>query len=423
MNKIILIFLLNFLLAANGLQARSYTPETVPNVNKADRREFVSDPEGLVSPETKSRLNAILSNLRQQTTAEMAIVVVPTLGDIDPETFATELFANFGLGKADKDNGILLLIAPDDRTARIETGYGVEGVIPAAAAGRIIRYDIAPHMQKGDLDNALLAATDRIAKAMTDPSAAEYLRSEQGNGYPVNSLDSEVMSNFVGYVVVLMLLIAIILFISDIISLRRKTPYDKALLWKRHTLIFLVLGILSCGIGLIFALIAWLLAKRYRSRPVICDTCGAKMHKLSEENDNELLNASQDFEEKLNTVDYDVWECPDCGTIERFPFKIKQSTYTECPRCHTIAFCLTLDKTITSPTTAREGLGEKHYHCKFCNYDQKKTYRIPRKQDDALATAVIVGSMLGGRGGGGGGGFGGGFGGGMSGGGGATGHW
>ncbi len=50
MNKIILIFILNLLLAANGLQARSYTPETVPNVNKADRREFVSDPEGLVSP-------------------------------------------------------------------------------------------------------------------------------------------------------------------------------------------------------------------------------------------------------------------------------------------------------------------------------------------------------------------------------------
>ena len=147
------------------------------------------------------------------------------------------------------------------------------------------------------------------------------------------------------------------------------------------------------------------------------------MKRLSEEEDNELLSPSQDFEEKIKTVDYDVWECPKCGTIERFPFKENQSKYTECPKCHTVAMRLVSDVVRVQPTTTREGMGEKIYKCEFCHHRESKPYKIPRKSDGtgaALAAGAVLGSM--GRGGGGGS-FGGGFGGGMTGGGGASGHW
>lgn len=68
-----------------------------------------------------------------------------------------------------------------------------------------------------------------------------------------------------------------------------------------------------------------------------------------------LLSDSQDFEERLKTVDYDVWECPECGTIERFPFRARQKKYTECPRCHTVAMCLQCDMIVRQPTVRAEG--------------------------------------------------------------------
>ena len=153
------------------------------------------------------------------------------------------------------------------------------------------------------------------------------------------------------------------------------------------------------------------------------------MHRLPEEKDNELLTPSQDLEERLDTVDYDVWECPECGTVERFPFKVKQTKYTECPACHTIAMTLESDRVVHPATTRREGYGVKTYECKFCGHRTDKGYRIPRKEDPAAmaAAAAVLGAAASRRGGGGGGfgggGFGGGFGGGATGGGGAGGSW
>lgn len=156
------------------------------------------------------------------------------------------------------------------------------------------------------------------------------------------------------------------------------------------------------------------------------------MHRLNEEEDNALLTPSQDFEEKLKTVDYDVWECPSCGTVERLPFKAKQMKYSPCPSCGTVAMCLSGTRTIQPATTRSEGTGVKVYECKFCHHKEERPYVIPKKEDPAaaaLAAGAILGSMngrrgrRGGGGGFGGGGFGGGFGGGSTGGGGASGGW
>ena len=188
------------------------------------------------------------------------------------------------------------------------------------------------------------------------------------------------------------------------------------------------LGILSFGAGLIFFVLALALYRFWRTRRVVCATCGSKMRRLPEDKDNELLSESQDLEEQLNTIDYDVWECPECGTIECFPFRVDQNKFTECPRCHTVAMGLECDMTVRPATTRTEGEGVKIYTCRYCHNQLRKPYRIPRKEDPsaALAAAAVLGAASrGGRGGGGGGGFGGfgGFGGGATGGGGAGTSW
>lgn len=421
-SKIVILLLILFPVMA---LAMDYAPGDLVNPNVADRRVYVADPGNLVSPDVKARVNDALYRLRMQTSAEVVVAVVPSIGDIPIEAFSEELFTSWGIGKSDKDNGVLILIAPEQRRARIETGYGVEGVLPDISAKKIIDRDIVANMREGNLDAAVEASALDVAKVMSDPVAAEELKSSKGEAWQDREapFSEEDLMKFAWYVALFFMVSAWLLLFYDIFNTRGKDRYHKAVTWQGHRIAYWVLAVCSLGMGVIPALFAELLRYRARNTPITCSVCGTKMRKLNEEEDNELLNPSQDFEEKLKTVDYDVWECPKCGAVERFPFKARQMKYSECPNCHTVAMCLVRDHTIRPATTRSEGIGEKVYECRFCHYRDKRQYRIPRKEDGtgaALAAGAILGSM--GRGGGGGG-FGGGFGGGSTGGGGASGGW
>ena len=132
--------------------------------------------------------------------------------------------------------------------------------------------------------------------------------------------------------------------------------YDKARTWRGHLKTFAICAILSLGTGIIFWLLALWLYRSNRNRRLKCPTCGSKMNRLNEEEDNNYLSDSQDFEEQLKTVDYDVWVCPTCGTIERFPYAEQQTKYSKCPACGTVAMRLVKD-IITRPATTRHDGG------------------------------------------------------------------
>lgn len=404
-------------------------PSEVINPNIADRRVYVADPGDLVSSDAEASANGILYELRNNTDAEVAIVVLPTLGEIPIEDYAEKLFTSWGIGKSDKDNGVLVLISTGDRKARIQTGYGVEGILPDISAAKIIRRSIVPYMKEGNLDGAVVAVARDISEVLSDPVVAEELRSSEAEAWEKD--DEELKGAFKTLIVGVIIFLGIIgwgLFFTDLHRTRGKDRYVQAMTWHRHRLAYWLLAVFSLGIAFPAALLAeW---KRYRSRnkPLKCPTCGSQMRKLNEEEDNAKLSPSQDFEERLKTVDYDVWVCPECGSTERFAFRANQNKYTECPSCHTVAMCLVRDHTVVPATARRSGIGEKVYECQYCHHQDRQRYDIPRKDDGtaaALAAGAVLGSMgRGGRGGGfGGGGFGGGFGGGSTGGGGASGGW
>lgn len=410
-----------------GALAGYLAPEEIENPNIADRRLYVADPGGLLSGTAKAHANEYLWNLRRQTGVEAAVVVVPSIGDIPIEEFAERLFTKWGLGKSDKDNGVLVVIATEQRRARIQTGYGVEGVLPDVSALKMIQRSIVPHMKEGDLDGAVTAVAADLAHVLSDPQAAEELKSSKKEAWeePESPITPQDIFTFIGWLAFVVSLIALGLLIHDMAKVRGKDRYFRATYWHRELWAYWVLTVCSAGAALPIALIAQWLYYRSRNKKLKCSVCGTKMRKLNEEEDNELLNDSQDLEERLHTVDYDVWECPTCGSVERFPFREKQDRFSECPKCGTVAMCLIHDHTLVPPTARREGIGEKVYECQFCRHQERRQYRIPRKDDGmgaALAAGAIIGSM--GRGhGGGSGGFGGGFGGGSTGGGGASGGW
>ncbi len=155
--------------------AGAYKVDEIPNVHVANRTRYVSNPDNVLSPAAVATLDSTLSRLWRDTSSEVVVVAVNSV-DGDPDEFATELFTKWGVGKKDNDNGMLVLIAKDDRKAVIRTGYGMEGVLPDILAGRIIRNIMAPHFRNGDYDNGTIASLTEIARITSTPGATEELK-------------------------------------------------------------------------------------------------------------------------------------------------------------------------------------------------------------------------------------------------------
>lgn len=431
----LLAVIILFLLAAAMPQALAADLYPV-NPNLANREHYVADPAGILSASTVSQINAILEQMRRQTTVEMGVAVVPDIGDMEIQPYAVELFERWGLGNADNDNGVLFIVDHQGLQYFIVTGYGSEGVLTDALCRKILDENYVGPARAGDYDIAVLSTVKAVAAVVETPANAEALRSGKARNLSgADASDSE-ERDFGGMLLSLVAFVAIIAFVFSMVlffqTLRKKKGIDnyvKAENWRKILTAQWTLGILSAGTGLPFAVMGWLNYRKWRTKKRKCPTCGAMMNRLGEEEDNNYLHPNQDFEENLGTVDWDAWLCPKCGTVERFPFRANQLKYIECPQCHTVAMCLKSDRVVRRPTTRQEGLGVKTYECLYCHHSNDRQYRIPRESDGsgavgALAAGAILGSMAGRRGGGGGfgDGFGGGFGGGHTGGGGAGGH-
>jgi uncharacterized protein len=124
---------------------------------------FVTDAAGLVSADDKRVLDIELAALEAATTWEVYVVTVSNLEGSTPERYAQDLFVHYGIGKKDANNGVLLLVAKDERKARIHTGYHAESVITDAVATRIVREQIAPKTKAGDWSGGIAAGARAVA--------------------------------------------------------------------------------------------------------------------------------------------------------------------------------------------------------------------------------------------------------------------
>ena len=112
MKKILYIFFL-VAIAAMSAAARTYSVADVPNVHLDDSTRFVSNPDGILSDATVAGIDAAMRDIRRTSSAEAVVVVVDDIEGGDIDEFATDLFEKWGLGKSDKDNGLLILVAKD----------------------------------------------------------------------------------------------------------------------------------------------------------------------------------------------------------------------------------------------------------------------------------------------------------------------
>lgn len=175
MNKTLFIWLLALLPLA-GLP-QSYTVDTVPNTKLVDN-SYVSNPDNILGASTVSQLNAKLADLEAKSTAQVAVVVIQSIGENDIVDFAQQLFEKWGIGKAKKDNGLLILMVMDQRTVRFHTGYGLEGILPDVTCKRIQMQQMVPQFKVEDYDRGILAGVEEVVAILSDPAYADEVRDE-----------------------------------------------------------------------------------------------------------------------------------------------------------------------------------------------------------------------------------------------------
>jgi uncharacterized protein len=125
-------------------------------------RSFVTDTASLLSSTARVKLESLLRSVETKTTAEVAVVTILSLNNEPVEDYATALFEKWGIGKKGKDNGVLFLVAKDDRKMRIEVGYGLEGALPDGLVGSILDTYVIPEFRKGNYSEGITSGTMAI---------------------------------------------------------------------------------------------------------------------------------------------------------------------------------------------------------------------------------------------------------------------
>lgn len=133
----------------------------------------ITDHSRVLSPDDLDRLNAEVDAFENATRGQMAILLLASIGDNRIEELAARTFRAWGIGHAERDDGILLLLATEDRRSRIETGYGWEGALPDARVGDILR-EMAPYLRAGDYSGALSLGIQRIRETLLGADASAF---------------------------------------------------------------------------------------------------------------------------------------------------------------------------------------------------------------------------------------------------------
>ena len=283
----------------------------------------------------------------------MAVVVIRSLDGQSIEEAAARLFSLWGIGKKRKDNGLLFLWSTGDRRVRVEVGYGLEGALPDGKVGAILDAYVIPKFKGGDFDQGVLDGVDALLRvARSEPIELPASSSESYEGG-----SSGISATLIG-----------------------------------------ALGAFPAGIGSIVVFRKWRRARRRR-----CPECHAFMTRLTETEDDALLGAGEQAEERLGSVDYDVWKCSGCSHHFTLRYPKWLTGYDSCPQCHNRTKS-SVEEVIERATTSGSGSARVVEKCAFCTFHHEYTKVLPRiaSSSSSGGSSSRSSSFGGGRSGGGG---------------------
>jgi len=441
--RVVSTALLVALFLAWAPHARALDVKDVPNP-RADHNGWVTDSAGVLGG-FAADIEARLTLLHDQLGAEVAVAIVPSIGEQSPREFATALFQHWGVGRKGQDDGVLVLHVLDQRRLEIETGYGSESVLPDAVCSWLVQDVAIPFFRKDALayghfalsrgidhalrhpgvshDDLVAASLDGLVALPAAPlvgSDASAPAAHDGSSWLV-PLDQHKDGWMLGAALAALAAVALR------VRAHRAFHRDKAAGFGKPWLGALVGALMSgvlFGIGrvssdsettligpglLSFTALAvfvrgvWFqLAARKRYAPRTCAACGSAMRLLTEQDDDAHLEGGQRTEERIESRDYDVWLCA-CGATSKAHYKGAKPA-TQCASCKFFTDRETSSRVIRAATTSSSGQREDFYCCAQCG--KKRTVQVTLAKLSSSSSSSSGGSSSssfgGGRSGGGG---------------------
>ncbi|PMB53920.1 hypothetical protein CEN39_01825 [Fischerella thermalis CCMEE 5201] len=376
------------------LSSLAVTVQEVPNPRKQNGG-WVSDMAGILSNQTEAQINQIISQLEAKNGTEMAVVTVPeTAPASSPKKFATELFNNWGIGKKGQDNGVLFLISVGDRRVEIETGYGVEAILPDAKVGNIIDTQIIPRFKQGDFEGGTLAGTKALVIVLEgDKSSSSGQKVTTPNQEPIPNQETTA-DDTVPWGVLIGGGTAVLAGVSAVFLIRRPRKVEIAPEGRTRY--------------------------RWGDRIFLCADCRQPMTKVDNTTLQSHLSEPEKVAQKIGSVRFEGWKCPNCShKLTGIGFHIVGresggSKFRRCPICQELTVTRT-HKTLFPATQFSSGRRLIIDNCHCCSYHKEQDEIIPRLPPPPPPPPTSHGGGFSGGGGS--------FGGGSSGGGGAGGSW
>ena len=424
-----------------------YTVGSVPNTRLlVSNSVHVSDPDNIIDPEYESLINQALCDIQEQ--ADVFVVCLNSIGDANVERFSNDLFNTWGIGDAQQDNGLLMLLVTDIHAFRFETGYGVEEVMTDMVCRNITENTVIPYFRKDMYAEGIYAGVGKVVDMFggvmpSDSTLTDVQRSNLNSVLPKGGTeykyqpddrsvsqifwedflhDGEGNINPLSWLYVLASIGLVVIMLYVLFKLLKKKKLTQEDVDRVNKELKDDLGVAGC-LGCAFPVLWFLMPMFLLARPILrrqgkkC-VCGHSMRRLSEAEEDQYLNEKQCFEEEIKVRDYDVWLCEECGRTSVFYYELfNAKRYETCPYCNYKAGKRVKKETLVAATYEHGGTIQKTYVCKHCHKEFKKREKTPKLTHTSSSSG---GSFGGGYSGGHSGGS---FGGGHSGGGGYTGRW
>jgi uncharacterized protein len=126
----------------------------------------VNDFAGVIRAQYADQMETLAREVLEKTGTAIVVATVDTIGDNDPNDYANRLYQAWGIGKKGEDKGVLIFLALKERRVRIETGYGVEGILPDGLVGEILDQHAIPYFKEGDFGRGLAEAMAAVASTV-----------------------------------------------------------------------------------------------------------------------------------------------------------------------------------------------------------------------------------------------------------------
>lgn len=248
------------------------TVDEVPNVHLKDARQYVTDPSAFLSTAARDSINLMLGRLEKGSGIEVAVVMLPSIGNDDIFDFAHNLFRKWGIGKKKENNGLLVLFVMDQHKVRFTTGYGLEGTLTDALSKRIQMNEMVPAFKEGKWDEGMVKGVRATVAILKGEVAADQYGATSANG------NDEELTTF-DVIAISMVFIVIILII--VLACRDK----KCPKCKKHAMKTVSTQRLKIALG-------HGRVKRIIRTTYVCQNCGHQITHDTDDNDDDKLNAA-----------------------------------------------------------------------------------------------------------------------------------